>query len=257
MLNYIKSDLYRIFHSKGIYVFVTVCSLLLFAMNLINHIANLKIEGFLYGTTDFAFGMVTSSMSYILCIVALFSTVICGDDYKNRTINNSISFGISRKKIYGAKLITALLTSALSLVIILGVLIISGYILLEHSNTGELISLFTAVTACIPALICSLIACLTFYYIFGSVQTMIWGFLGVFVAFPMVISLLALKFHFFQQLNNWLIYSMVSYYSWDENENLVFLWNTTDGFFQLITAGIIGIVIFTIIGIFGIEKKEL
>lgn len=258
MLNYLKSELYRVFHSSGIYLFMGICSLLMFAMNLVLWAANLKINNFPYANIDFSFSMLTTYMNVVLIVTAFFACVITADEFKFRTINNSIAFGISRIQIFICKILVALITASLSLVVIEGVLIVSGYLLLDSSSPDALTGILTATVACIPSLIAGLIAAISLYLLLGNITSAIWSWCGIMIAFPMIVSLLSLKFNFFSWLNRWLIFHIVTdYYFSVEEDRLIYIWSTEQGIYHCLLTGFLGILVFIILGILGFRKRDM
>ena len=257
MLNYLKSELYRVFHSSGIYLFIGICSLLVLAMNLILWGFNLKTENFYYANIDFSFSMLTSDMNIVLFLTAALASIITVDEFKFRTINNSIAFGISRIKIYISKILVALLASLLCLAIVEGVLIGSGYLLLDSSNFHALTELLIGTAACIPSFIASLIAFISLYLLLSNMTSSIWTWIGIIVAFPTITSLLGMKIKFFDWLSSWLIFNIVGASTLDENQMLIYMWSSAKGMQHCLLAGFLGIVIFLIFGILTFRKKEI
>lgn len=257
MLNYIKSELYRVFHSKGIYGFIGGCSALVLAMNLLLWWCNTKDSSFPYATTRFSFSMLESGMGVVMFLVATLVSLITADEFKFHTLHNSIAFGLSRTQIFLSKLVINIIAAGLSLIVIEGVLIGSGYLLLDSTNPKPLYGLLTATMACIPSFIAGLIGVVSLYFILGNMNGGIWAYLGTVVGFPTVVSLLGMKFDIFAKLNKWLIYTVTSSQTFDESGNLVYLWSTTDGFRHCILVGVLGCIAFLGMGLFTIRKKEL
>lgn len=258
MLNYLKSELYRVFHSSGLYLFIGVCSLLVFAFNLVLWAFDFTTTNFPWATIKFSFSTLATSMNVVMFLTAALASIIVVDEFKFRTLSNSIAFGISRTKIYITKLLITLLASFLSLVIIEGVYIGSGYLLLDTSNSLALPNLLTATVACIPSFIAGFTATVTLYFILGSMTSAIWSWIGIIVGIPMITSILGLKFKFFEWLDSWLIFQVTTSYTFDENIGaIVYLWSSKEGMCHCLLAGFLGIIVFLIIGILGFRKKEL
>ena len=226
-------------------------------MNLILWGVNLKTENFPYATTEFSFSMLTCYMNSVLFLTAVFASIITSDEFKFRTINNSIAFGISRIKIFISKLIVALLTSIPALIIIEGVLIGSAYLLLENNSSTALTDVFTATAASIPSLIAGLTAAISLYFLIGNMAACIWSWIGTIVVFPIITSLLGIKFKFFEWLNSWLIYQLLASPEIDENMNFIYTWSSSAGMQKCLTAGLLGTIVFFIIGILGFRKKDM
>lgn len=83
-----------------------------------------------------------------LNIVAENSSV--GQEFKNNTLKNSISYGISRNQIYFSKFLVEIVIGTINLVLISASYIISAYIMLEDSGILHFNYLIRAIVACIP-----------------------------------------------------------------------------------------------------------
>lgn len=268
MIHYIKSELYRIKHVKGVYLLTGICMALLLAMNLTlgyfrNHTGN-----FPYGTTSFSFMMVDTALEVVMILSLIMSCIIFADEYKNKTVMNSIAFGYSRLTVYFGKIITTLLVSIAALALVLAIFIGSAYLLLENSGTEALYELFRGFVVCAPILIAGELAAVTFCFLFGTAAAATWGWLLVFVAVPTVNSILGMKFPFFRELGKWLAYSLTGegvVLTVSENGEQVaemtsgyqMIWMTQEGAIRCLLVGGIAIAIFLALGIVGLRKKEL
>lgn len=256
MLNYIKSELYRVFHSKGIYLFVGVCSLLMLAMNIVLWVSNKRDVTFSYATTKNAFRTLTSEMGTILILIACLVSIITTDEFKFRTMNNSIAFGLSRIHIYISKLVVNLIVSILALIVISGVLAGSGYALLEYNGTQDLEMLVRAIIACIPVFIAGVIAAVSFYFILGNMSAGTWTYIIVIAGIPAVVSILGMKFKVFARAGKWMMYNTISDTTFNKAGEMVFPWTTQEGFIHCLLVGALGIIIFFTVGICMTRKKE-
>lgn len=258
MLNYLKSELYRLFHSLGLYLFIGICSLCAISFNCILWALDITTTNFPWATIKFSFSTLDTNMSVVMLLTAALASIIVVDEFKLRTLNNSVAFGISRTKIYISKLLITLLGCFLSLFIIEGLFIGSGYLLLDTSNSHALTNLLTATVACIPSFIAAFTAFITIYFILGSMTSAIWNWIGFILGIPMITSILGLKFQFFEWLDSWLIYSVTASCTFDEQSNsLVYLWSSTEGMLHCLLAGFLGTIVFLIIGILKFRKKSL
>ena len=257
MTNYLKSELYRIARSKGIYCLVGGCSALVLAMNLILWYFGTFTEGFPYATTRFSFGMSSMDMQLPMCLTVVMSSIIFADEYKNRTISNSVAFGLSTVKVLLGKWMVTLFVSAVAMIIVEGVLVGSGYLLLENSGRETLMDLLKANQACIPLFIVGVSGYIAFTFLLKNETQAIWAWAGTMIGVDVVVSLLAMKFQFFQWLAGWLVYSMVSVYEINEETGEMFmLWQMAGGMQKTLWAGILGTVVFLLIGIMGARSKN-
>lgn len=257
MLNYLKSEIYRIRRSKGIYVFIGGAMALMFAMNLVLWLFHTYAEYFPYGTTKFSFSMLSTGMQTVLCLTVLASIIVFGDEFKHRTISNGISFGCSKTMIFLCKWLITLLVCAIGLVLVVGTLIGSGLLLLENSGIEAIKNVLRAVVACIPLLIAGVTGALALIFLFRNEMTAVWVWLGIFVGSSMVVSLLGMKIELFSYLNQWLAFSIAGDLRLDEVAGTwSMVWDTKEGFVRTIFAGILGTLVFLVIGCIGTKKEK-
>ena len=259
MMNYIKSELYRVIHSKGIYILMGICGGLLLAMNLILYFVERDNPIFQYDTTLFSFSMVENSLGIVFILTVCLGCMIFADEYKNKTIMNSIASGYSKTSIYIGKMIVGIIVSISALVIVLSVFIASGCLLLKNSGEeGELIlEIIKVFGVYAPILITGLIAAITLSFLIGNVAGATWTWIGLFMGVPMISSLLEMKFAFFGELSKWLVFNLIGNGTVSETQGFVMLWKTQDGLYRCLLAGFMGIAVFLIIGLLGVRRKEI
>lgn len=256
MLNYIRSELYRMFHSPAIYILTGACMALVLAMNVILWIFYRYTPQFPYGTVAFSFSNLTYMMSIPMYLAACLGLLVYGDDCRHRTAGNSLIFGFSRIQIYLGKLAVSLVCAVFCLAAVEGTLIGSAYLLLENSGSEPLENLLTATAVCAPAFVAGLFAAVTLAEILRSSFAGVWAWLGIMVAFPKIVMLLGLKFRVFALLKEWLVYNVVGSLMFTEGE-VIFPWMTQKGAARCVLAGILGIVVIVFAGLLGVRRKEL
>lgn len=244
-MNYIKSELYRSFHSKTIYALAGTCAALLLAMNLILYLNGTAEAAFPYNNTAFAFVMVQSCMGVVFFLTPFLANTLFADEYKNRTLTNSVAYGYSRISLFLGKVIAGLIVSVILLVVVLGIFIGSSFLLLQNSGMEYLWQLLETVGVCIPILLAGELAAYMFSFVLGKGS--VWAWLGVIVFVPTILSLLGMKFEICAKISSWTIYEIL--------HNGLHM--SADGYGKTMLAGGIGSVIFLVIGIFGVRKKEL
>ena len=259
MINFIKSELYRVFHTKGFYLFTGFGVVMVLAMNLVLWMCGLNTPEFRYNTTGFAFSMLYyGGFQPILFMTLGISTVIFSGEFKNKTINNSIAFGCSAKTHFIGKLLVTLLCSLIRMLVTEGTLIGSGYLLLQDSGPAETAKVIKATIACTPILICSVCAAVSLFYILRSEVKGMWAWLVLIIGVTAVITLFGMKFEPMRQLSRWLIYNLVVENSMDPATGMtVMVWETSEGFYRCILAGVIGILVFVTAGLAGVYKRDL
>lgn len=256
MTNYIKSEFYRIFRTKTLFVFAGACLLVvLLYVGVLWAISVFDVD-FPWATTKHAFSMLETDMHIPLFLSAVMGGLVVSDEFKYRTFNNSVAFGIPREQIYLSKVIVGMAASAICLLVTETGLIGGGYLLLENSGAEYTLSLLKGTAACIPAWIAGMVAFMSLYYVTGSGSISVWMWLLVIVAAPIVVDVLGMRFDFCARLASWMLYPVVSSVTLTE-EWLEFNWSTAAGFLKCQEAGVIGISLFIVLGILGIRRREL
>lgn len=106
MINYMKSECYRLLRKKGLYLTSLICYLLIIAAAAMLYYFDQYDPTFPYGTTKFFYSNVISAGLIIIIIGVLFNLALTGKDMS--LIKQSISFGISRSIIFWSKLFLTL-----------------------------------------------------------------------------------------------------------------------------------------------------
>lgn len=256
MTNCIKSELYRVFHTKSVYLMTGVCLSVALFLNVVLWFMVTFTPDFPWATTKFAFSTLEADMHIPLFLSAVMGSVVISDELKHRTINNSVAFGLSREQIYLSKVIVGIAASTVCLLVTEAGLIGSGYLLLENSGAAYTLSLLKGTAACIPAWIAGMVAFISLYYVTGKESGGIWSWLLIMVGLPAVVGVLGMKFELCARLSSWMLYALISYSASNE-EGLIYSWSTMAGFLKCQEAGLIGISLFILLGIFAVRRREL
>jgi ABC-2 type transport system permease protein len=257
MILYIKSEFYRLRRYKWTYLFIAVCSLLLLSSNIVLAAVKYADANFPYATTYFSFSNVSSSLAmvYVLCMAV--TGMIFGNEHTGHTMKNSVSYGISRGNIYIGKLLVQIVYAIAGFTIIIGLHVISSYLLLENSGIQELKNLLRACTASLPLLIFGLAAsnCFTFN-IEGSGA--IAASSGLMIALPLVCNALGMKFRLFQELAKIRPWNILNSIGKDEvTGSLIFYWTEPKGYWNCWIIGMVLMILIAFIGYLWFRKKEI
>lgn len=106
MINYIKSENYRLLRKKSLYMTSIIGLMLITAAAIILYLSGEYEQNFPYATSLFFYANVIGSNILILIIAFLFNLALTGRDMN--LIKQSISFGVSRNTIFWSKLILTL-----------------------------------------------------------------------------------------------------------------------------------------------------
>lgn len=258
MYNYIKSEFYRITHSKGYYVFIAICSVLLISANVVLAAVKSADDTFQYATTEFSHSLFSTSMSlvFILCIVV--ATMVFSNEHGDHTLKNSVSYGISRGKIFFGKLIVEIVYSIIAFVIISGLDIASAFLLLENTGPNSMELLLKTSLAVTPLLILAVGVSNTFLFIFESTGAGIASICGILLALPIVSNLLGMKFTVFRKLSEVLPWNMLINLKHDFNHYiLIFPLQSGNGYLRYWLVGMLELAIIALIGFMVFRRKEI
>lgn len=258
MGNYLKSEFYRLIHYKWTYLFIAICSVLLLSSNIVLAVVKSTDSHFQYATTKFSFSNAYSNylMVFILCIMV--AIMIFGNEHSNNTMKNSITYGIPRGTIYLGKFIVQLIYAIIAFEVIIGVHVISAYLLLENSGPKEFELLIRTSLACLPFLIFGLATTNTFAFILESTGSAVAASCGIMLAFPLICNLLGMRFLVFEKLAGFLPMNILNSIEFDQTQRaLKMYWDTTAGFWNCWLFGIIQTVLIVGIGYFLFRKKEI
>ena len=143
MINYMKSENYRLFRKKGLHITSGVGFLLIIAAAAILYFTGQHESNFPYANSSFFYANVIGNNILILIIAFLFNLALTGKDMS--LIKQSVSFGISRNTIFWSKLVLTL--SYFLVICMVGILLMIGlgeniFVKEEQSAANFLIASF-------------------------------------------------------------------------------------------------------------------
>ncbi|MDV6377132.1 ABC transporter permease [Sporosarcina sp. GW1-11] len=106
MINYLKSERYRLLRKKSLHITSLVCLLLLVAVATVLYYSQKVDPNFPYGTSRFYYSNIIGGGGFIIIVSFLFNFSLTGKD--TDVLKNVVSFGISRNTIFWSKLILTL-----------------------------------------------------------------------------------------------------------------------------------------------------
>lgn len=258
MLNYIKSEIYLNIKSKSNYIFLFGgIGFAIFLNVALGIYSNTQID-FPYGNTKYSFSSFYTFMGVVMLICLTLVSIISGLDFKNHTLKNTIAYGISKQKIYLCKFLVEVCIGCISLVLIGSVYAISGYIMLEDSGIFYLNELIRAIIASVPLLIASVSAAHCFYFIYENETTasVVWAV--VMVVIPQLVDIAGRRIDILNKIGRLMPWNMLNSNYYDSTKNaLIMHWSSKSGFIQCFLVGIVGTIIFYIIGSILFEKREI
>lgn len=257
MNNYIKSEWYRIFHGKELYITTAVMSGMVLVMNLVLFLFKQLTPDFRYGTIRFSLNTFTAVPFIMVALGAIVAACLLIDDRKNGVLRNAVAYGISRTSILIGKCIIGVLSALLIMAIVLSVYVGSAYLLLDNPEWLPLREMLSAIGASLPCAAASLILTLVLGSLFQKEMHIVLWWFAVFYGIPLAAFLIGLKVDLIWKISQWMPYNFL------RNEVLVnmntyqCLWDTPDGLAKCLIAGALGIIVFLIFGIWRFNKQEL
>ena len=149
MLNYIKSECYRVIHSRSTYVMTGIMAVLPVLFHIILYVtgvASSTTQDFPYDITSFSFSFLTGSPMLFTYAGLIVAAVLYEDEHKNGNLKNAVAFGISREKLFLGKCITAVLTATVLMGLVLTVYIGSACFLGPDADSVSVHSIFHGTT---------------------------------------------------------------------------------------------------------------
>lgn len=256
MLNYIKSELYRISHSSALYLTTAVFAALPLMLNLILWGFSRTSPDFPYASTSFSFSNVVAS-PMIFCFCALFVVFILYEkSRKNGTLKNIAAFGISNVRIFAARTIVSMIASAVILIITEAVYIGSALLLLPNEGPVTVTDMLTSVGAVSLVAVSSILLAVLLIQLFERSTLSVCVWLCVFWFIPQVLLYLSFAAGIPDGPALWL---PANFFNLTEVNltNCILLWDTPQGLARCLIAGLAGIIIFSALGILTLKKKDI
>ncbi|AXH99214.1 ABC transporter permease [Sporosarcina sp. PTS2304] len=150
MINYLKSEQYRLMRKKSLHITSAVCLLLIVAVAAVLYSSKQADPNFPYATTRFFYSNIIGGSGFIIIVSFLFNFSLTGKD--TALLKNAVSFGVSRATIFWSKLILTLGYFLVVSVIGIGLMIALGETLL--TSDGQSVDDFlTALVNMLPIIL--------------------------------------------------------------------------------------------------------
>lgn len=256
MLNYMKSEFYRIFHSATLYVTISFFAGLGLMFNIVLYLFGRFDPNFAYSTTSFSFSNIVGN-PMLFCFAALIIVYVLYErSKKNGSLKNAVAFGISRTKVFLGQLLVSSAVSVMVLVITETVCIASALLLLPNEGPVTVRDMLFEIVAVFPAAVSALVFGLALVQLFdrSSIGILIW--LSVFYFIPKILFFAGMAVEPIMQVAMWLPYNL--FLSMQVNmTQCVAIWDTAPGLARCLITGFVGIGVFGGWGIVAVRKKEI
>ena len=248
MRNYIKSEFYRLFHSKMIYLFTFVLSLSGLLINILLCMMG-SDSHFQYNTLSFSLSNLVANPMLFLFMAMLFTMLCYEGEQKLGTLKNPLAYGISFMKIFFGKTIVVTTGATLSMLTILSVYIGSALVLLKHSGPVSLMDIIIEVPAVFLLAVAAILSTIFFSSFFEKTSI-------VFICLLLNIGL-GFRWKVLIGFANWLPQNFFSTEAIVNAQNSQTLWGTGAGFTKCMIAGIFWSVCFILLAFSYLREKDI
>lgn len=257
MLNYIKSEGYRILHTSTMYITTLTFGALVLALNIILYVFHMFTVDFPYGNTSFSYSNIVAN-PMVYCFAAFVIVALLYDgDRRNGNVKNSVAYGISRSKIFAGKCIVSLLTCIIIMVITLSIFIASAEILLIPMGPVTLDVLLMEVPAVSLIAIAALILAVLSMDLFDKSFSSFLLWYSIMFIIPSICYYLGLKIDIFQAIAAWMPNAFFKSEMLVNRSTCITIWDSTQGFIHCLLTGAIGCGIFASLGCLLTRKKDI
>ena len=146
----------------------------------------------------------------------------------------------------------------INLVLISSAYAIAAYLMLEDSGIVYLKDFIQAITACFPLLLVSVSAAHCFYFIFDDEKSALATWAIIIILIPDLVEMAGRKISILGKISKWMPWNMVGNATFDsESKRMIMSWSSQEGFIKCFIVGIVGLIIFYIIGLMLFKKREI
>lgn len=255
MLNYVKSELYRITHSHALYALGFTFMLAPIIVNILLYCFIRLEPTFPYATTSFSYSNIVASPMFF-CIAALLMVFVFYDgNKKNGNLKNVICAGISREKIFFGQIVVCLIISAAMLFCTAVTYIFSAQLLLKIEGPVTAMDLVVESLVMVPIAVSALVLSIVIVNYFDKVSMGIVCWLSIMFFVPQFLFYTSLVIDPLREIAMWMPVNFLNGMQVNQ-EVCIPIWDTTSGLAKCLISGFVGIVVFGIYGIVSLRKKE-
>lgn len=254
MMNYIKSEFYRVTHTKGIYYTAGILFALAVLLN-----TGIYYFGSQYATTSFSYSNLVALPMVFLVGGTIIAYFLYEGNKRNGNMKNTIAGGIPRTKVFLGECFVSLVVSTVIMVLTLSVWVISAELLLEKTGPVELMDLLSEVPAVYLIAAAGLCSGIVFLEIFEKNTMGILAWFSIWFIVPRILRYLGIRFEVIYDIAMWLpnnLFTMINGQHVNTQECIT-AWDTAGGLVKCVVSGSAGIVIFLLSGVILLRRKDL
>lgn len=256
MLNYMKSEWYRILRGKEIYLFTGILCAIVLAVNVLLWVMA-STPDFPYSTVRFSMSNLISSLGMLFFGAGLLVLVLFADDRKDGTFKNAVAYGLSRRSLFAGKCVVSAVLGLASMVLVLAVYVGSAVLLLEGS-AESVVWLLKGVVAALPFTVACIVLAVAACATLSKTPSAALVWLAIVSIIPTVLNMIGLVVEPVAAVASWMPANFFT------NEVAItqggmaqFLWDTPAGLAKCLISGFVGIAVFAAVGFWRAEKIEL
>ncbi len=257
MRNYMKSELYRILHTKEMYLITGA----LVVITVLYHILTFLSKGLAprYATTSFSYSCLVANPMLFACAGTVITYFLYEGNRRNGNIKNAAACGISRVKIFAGQCLISLAASTCAMLLTLTAWILSAGLLLPKTGPVHLTHLLSEIPAIYlisaACLVCALV-CIS-YFEKTITGILVWGLIWFLI--PKIFLIGGMRSEVLYQAALWLPSNLFTVVNglYVNTRECITAWDTVGGMLRCIASGGIGTLVFVLSGILLLKNKDL
>lgn len=257
MNNYIRSEFYRILHTKEIYLFNLLLTAGVLALNGGIHAAAATLPNIRYANVKFVLSFLTGSMDFLFIAGAVLAVLLFSGDRKNGVMKNAVAYGMSRTSLFFGKCIVSFVMALASMVLLTAVYIVSAILLLEGPAQPYVELMLEGIAANLPFAAAALILAVAFIQFFEKELIVGLAWMAVIYLIPSICYSTGFQFKTMAEIAAWMPRNYLMTEVTAGMNGYACLWSEPEGAAKCVIAGVIGIVVFLSLGILINRRKEI
>lgn len=257
MINYIRSEFYRILHTKEIYLFNLLLTAGVLALNGGIHAAAATLPNIRYANVKFVLSFLTGSMDFLFIAGAVLAVLLFSGNRKNGVMKNAVAYGMSRTSLFFGKCIVSFVMALASMVLLTAVYIVSAILLLEGPAQPYVELMLEGIAANLPFAAAALILAVAFIQFFEKELIVGLAWMAVIYLIPSICYSTGFQFKTMAEIAAWMPRNYLMTEVTAGMNGYACLWSEPEGAAKCVIAGVIGIVVFLSLGILINRRKEI
>lgn len=254
MLNYIKSEICRVTHTKEMYLTTGILASLAVLLQVL-----LYFFGGPYRNTSFSYSNLVSSPMLFGFMGGMVVIFLYEGGRRNGNLKNTVAAGVPRTKIFAGQCVVALLAATVVMVVVVAVWILGAEMLLPKEGPVQLSDLLMEIPMVYLIAAAGLVSGVLFLEFFDKSGTSILVWLSVWIFVPKLLMYLGFRFDMVYDLALWMpanFFDITNGANVNTRECLT-AWDTAEGAARCLISGLAGTAVFGILGMKLLKKRDL